>query len=505
MSSETYSIAKEIIYITRHNYTALCSSINLKPLLFSETEKELKHKFEILSEYDGSSYSDWKGVFEKTDVLDLFLSAGLLIQDKFNYDKLPEEVNDKKTFTLVFVTNSGCNLGCVYCYEGKTTLTNSNRISFEQAKSVIDSILIGDISGAEITVNFIGGEPLLHWAIIKKICDYIINISHSYNCKHSLSIQTNLTFLPDGFVDYIKSHDIVVIANIDGPEYIHNALRPYKVGGRSSYIDTLNCLNILKDKEIIFYLHCTITSLNSHLLVEVSELHQQVGAKSSIFGLLRPSDFDGKSMGELLPSTEYYLNGLKRLINHSIWKNHYLNNVYTDGILKAKKQMENNCSASSPDYYVIDQSGHFYNCIYLVNDSQFKNGMAGSINKTEKSNTADILKRANDPVCSKCAYKNVCLACPITRLINKHNSLAVDKVRELHCIETKTIVNHLLMTMANENNGFQSLNDEWKSWIIDSIQDGVSDEAMIRAMEETMMFQNLSPKRLIEEARLLIS
>lgn len=70
----------------------------------------------------------------------------------------------------ICVTHS-CNLNCVYCYQKNHS--HSERMSIETAKVVIDRIFGDSPNNTEkIGIDFIGGEPLLEFDLIREIVAY---------------------------------------------------------------------------------------------------------------------------------------------------------------------------------------------------------------------------------------------------------------------------------------------------------------------------------------------
>lgn len=64
-----------------------------------------------------------------------------------------------------------CNLKCSYCYEPKSV---SKSMSFDMAKNIIwETVCSLNSSYDAVHVEFMGGEPLLRFSMIKKVCEWI--------------------------------------------------------------------------------------------------------------------------------------------------------------------------------------------------------------------------------------------------------------------------------------------------------------------------------------------
>ena len=87
------------------------------------------------------------------------------------------KINSGGCRELTFQVTDACNLACTYCYQ---THKHHNIMSFEIAKKVVDCLFDDNykinnyydsskLTG--ISLDFIGGEPLLETELIDKICD----------------------------------------------------------------------------------------------------------------------------------------------------------------------------------------------------------------------------------------------------------------------------------------------------------------------------------------------
>jgi His-Xaa-Ser system radical SAM maturase HxsB len=88
-----------------------------------------------------------------------------------------------------------------------------------------------------IKIEFQGGEPLLNFELIQ----YITEGAKQRNATAKKSLQfvvaTNLSFLSDEILAYLKKHRICVSTSLDGPAFIHNANRPRP--GNDAYETTI--------------------------------------------------------------------------------------------------------------------------------------------------------------------------------------------------------------------------------------------------------------------------
>ena len=124
-----------------------------------------------------------------------------------------------------------CQLGCHYCYFGKKGNKNMNVDRVFQA--VINLIPIFS-NLQEVSIHYMGGEPLLAWKEIKslnsKLQDYFI----SKNILFKWGLTSNLINLSKNITEFMIEQKASIHCSIDGPVDIQNKNRPFK-SGKPSY------------------------------------------------------------------------------------------------------------------------------------------------------------------------------------------------------------------------------------------------------------------------------
>lgn len=126
--------------------------------------------------------------------------------------------DDKSQLTL-FLTNA-CNLHCMYCYEKN----KSNGImSFDVAIKWISMCL--NKKDNPLNIYLFGGEPLLQFPLIKKICEW--TWGHTWKRDYSFIVQTNGTLLDDDMKEWFVLHKnhIKMCLSLDGKRETHNKNR----------------------------------------------------------------------------------------------------------------------------------------------------------------------------------------------------------------------------------------------------------------------------------------
>lgn len=134
-----------------------------------------------------------------------------------------ENNNGKIRFAPTICVTHNCNLNCIYCYQKHDC---NNKMTLDTAKIVIDrifDIVPDDTSGVEI--NFIGGEPLLEFNLIKEIVAY--TCSKDRKDKFLFFASTNGTILTNEMKDWFTKHkDYFVLGlSLDGTRETQNINR----------------------------------------------------------------------------------------------------------------------------------------------------------------------------------------------------------------------------------------------------------------------------------------
>ena len=128
------------------------------------------------------------------------------------------EHNDKAQLTL-FLTNS-CNLNCIYCYEQKDKFVMSFVCAMEWIRKCLD-----DPKNDFWYICLFGGEPLLQYPLVKRICEW--TWQQKWNADYTFLLQTNGTLLNDEMKEWFSENKkrISVCLSLDGSRETHNKNR----------------------------------------------------------------------------------------------------------------------------------------------------------------------------------------------------------------------------------------------------------------------------------------
>lgn len=159
----------------------------------------------------------------------------------------PSEGTFRKDITIQ--VTGDCNMACTYCYQhSKNTCT----LDINKAKKFIKALVTNDQSmfngymdfsydNLSISLQFIGGEPLVNYKAVIECCDYFKEMCDKYNpemYKRSLfGICTNGTIYNKEIENLFKRHrgKFLIGVSIDGNKKLHDTCRIFKNSGEPTY------------------------------------------------------------------------------------------------------------------------------------------------------------------------------------------------------------------------------------------------------------------------------
>jgi uncharacterized protein len=187
-----------------------------------------------LFEADAGLFASYGAAIEQggTEAIDdLLRQAGLVGRPYI--DDTPLSSPPLRALSLAIAQK--CNLGCTYCYaqQGEFGGPAKNMELADALRSV--DLLVGTAEpGARLNLAFLGGEPLVNRKVLRAATQRAVELANDRGAKITFSITTNGTLLSEDDGRFFEEHGFAVTISIDGPQEVHDALRPFK-GGRGSY------------------------------------------------------------------------------------------------------------------------------------------------------------------------------------------------------------------------------------------------------------------------------
>ena len=207
---------------------------------------------------------------EDKELLDVLARQGIIVKDsntelnEYQYI-FYKKLFDNKNLAVTIAPTMQCNFGCPYCFEGdhKTMPKMS-----EPVTAALEEYLIKQSETKDISINWFGGEPLLAFDVICKICDSL----ESNGVDFVSSMVTNGSLLS---IEKIKKLEKLRLNHfqitLDGVAEKHDSRRFYK-GGFPSF-DTIiaNIGNLLDNTALSIVIQVGVDNTNPQAYEEVYE------------------------------------------------------------------------------------------------------------------------------------------------------------------------------------------------------------------------------------------
>jgi len=111
---------------------------------------------------------------------------------------------------LELILTAACNLRCSYCYQ---TNKNARSMQWPAMRAGLDLLLAS--TATNVSVLFIGGEPLLEFRLIERAVTYLDKMRRP-NMRIRYTVITNGTLLGDEHAAFFASHDFELQISFDG-------------------------------------------------------------------------------------------------------------------------------------------------------------------------------------------------------------------------------------------------------------------------------------------------
>jgi His-Xaa-Ser system radical SAM maturase HxsB len=144
----------------------------------------------------------------------------------------------------IFVVTLRCDHSCKYCQVSRVSMDRSKfDMTRETGLLALDAVFRSP--SPTLKIEFQGGEPLLNFDLIR----FIIEEAERRNVIEGRDLQfvvtTNLAFISDEILSFLRDRRVLVSTSLDGPGFIHNANRP-RPGG-DAYERTIEGIRRARD------------------------------------------------------------------------------------------------------------------------------------------------------------------------------------------------------------------------------------------------------------------
>ncbi len=176
--------------------------------------------------------------------------------------------------TLVLNVNTGCNLGCTYCYKEDLAIpARGERMDLATASRSVDLLLEQAAERDRVGIVFFGGEPLTNLPLIRQVVDYASRRGGEQHKHVDFSLTTNATLLDEETIRFFDEHRFGISVSMDGPKAIHDRNRR-TVGGRGTYEVVARKVRLLLERYRSRPVGARVTLTRG--TVEVEQIHEHL-------------------------------------------------------------------------------------------------------------------------------------------------------------------------------------------------------------------------------------
>lgn len=370
-----------------------------------------------------------------------------------------------QAMSVYLLLSQSCNLNCVYCLNGNETYRKHCGLTITPnvAYRAIDLCCSRLSKNGTLEIILFGGEPLLNWNTAKEVIEYVENTSkHQHpEIDFKYHITSNLTFLPRDFFEWAHRYNFSFLCDIDGPEKIHNQLRPTRSRTMNSFAQSARSIEKLSKRGFRVALRATITSTNVEHMREIAKTHKELGGVNTAFVPLNPVNSDEMTIPDhLYPNPEKYAHGLREVFASGIWEDPETIYPFNQIMEQMKSNTKNRygCGAPLGNTPVVTADGEIYPCIYWVGISRLKIGdIYNGYNESSLLVIRDLLEKCdvdNSSQCSTCDVRYICGGgCPVRKISVYNNPNANSSVLEyansISCVHSKIPIEEVLWHRSN--------------------------------------------------------
>lgn len=300
-------------------------------------------------------------------------SLGMLIDDDHNEKdvlaarrQIAQHYGDKSHIFLTLTRR--CNSKCVYCFQKKNK--DQSILTEETAKGIrlFTQDMVEANRSSELQIDFFGGEPLLCRDLLQKECAYYESFALDKKIRLSYRFYTNGTLLSKKMVDWLSQRPIKDLqVTLDGPEEIHNAMRPLKNAKKNSFQEILGGLKRLKEARVPYVIRINFDNTNIEFVEPLMKKLVAEGLEGAALAFYPVQNMTEASCGHKAVCT----NREVKAAMPGLWDAaHAMGFQYA--AVPAVGYLY--CTASCVSSAVIDNKGRVFKCALLQEDTKYQIG-----------------------------------------------------------------------------------------------------------------------------------
>jgi len=311
-----------------------------------------------------------------------------------------------------------CNLSCAYCFaDDKQTKQD---MALETAFRSVGRLM--EMPSHRFYIKFNGGEPLLRKDLLEEIGEYVIKRLREVKKEGYLlfEVTTNGTLINRQAIDLFKRFNMRVLISLDGPEKIHNQVRPYK-DVSPSYQDVIKGIHLMQEASYPFRIITVVTRQNLPFAEELLDFFGDSGLRELRFNPVLENGRARERWGNIGINPREYLSFMKTLINNLDGNTFcYEDNIQfmlRNMVYRTRnfRCMRTKCGCGH-QYMCVDTNGDLYPCAYFRAETpSLKLGNIQLIGKwMDGGQNHPLVKEfptripSKIEACSRCEWRHLC-------------------------------------------------------------------------------------------------
>ncbi len=374
----------------------------------------------------------------------------------FHEDLYKRFVPFKDSLSLELLITQECNFRCSYCAANATPIHSI--MPFDIARIAIYNAF--KLPYSFIAIEISGGEPLLHFPLVRKIVNFILALSTITEKEVMISIVADAALITQEILEFFKGKNVKIIIRLDGPVSINYLSRP-AVKGRDYFDIIMDSIALLHKYDIEF--GCIIT-LNRHYAAYDEEMITFLEDLRSSMVKIEYCTCVGKN--NIAPQSDLYLDFMKRACDSIIMNGRkiiefHLNQLLNRLITRYRdyRCMRINCNAGK-SYFVVNPAGDVFPCALTTSLGEFKieNLLENRVNPFTKYiafiESYNSRRMSNIQKCHHCCWRNHCIS--NCTLMNYRDGLVMSEFQQADpkCTFYSGIFQHVLNLLSNNPQKF---------------------------------------------------
>ena len=277
-----------------------------------------------------------------------------------------EELN-KGGQSLTILPTTNCNARCWYCYERGIEHCDMSQSTIDHTISFITDQFS---TGQELSINWFGGEPLMHFEAIKQITEAVKSAGYTLNT----CITTNGSMITPELICLLKDNykNVTMSITIDAMGNDYGKIKSFvNIPAETAFDNLIHNIESVMAAGIRVLLR-----LNFKDFDDAKKLYHRLAILFSGYGsslcYIYYAPIWNKKRGHSLEETLRFIDYLRDGYDINVLANPYIDNVFLHHVANDRKIAY--CTAMNKNHYVVNADGAIYRCHCLVSDKKYSCG-----------------------------------------------------------------------------------------------------------------------------------